>query len=95
MATHYSILVWEIPQTAEPGGLQKSQTQLSDKTKQISNHKREAGTKGFNKGAAGYGCGWSVAHSGCGVGWSCKWEGKEVGGGLGPELALPGTVTFL
>ena len=35
MATHSSILAWEIPQTEEPGGvqsmgLQKSQTQLSD-----------------------------------------------------------------
>jgi len=37
MATHSSILAWEIPQTEEPGGLQsmgaqKSQTQLSDST---------------------------------------------------------------
>ena len=35
MATHSSILVWEIPQTEKPGGLQstkshKSQSQLSD-----------------------------------------------------------------
>ena len=35
MATHSSILAWEIPQTEEPGGLQsmgsqKSQTQLSN-----------------------------------------------------------------
>ena len=35
MANHSSILAWEIPRTAEPGGLQsmglkKSQTQLSD-----------------------------------------------------------------
>ena len=35
MATHFSILVWEIPWTEEPGrlqstGLQKSQTQLSN-----------------------------------------------------------------
>ena len=35
MATHSSILAWEIPQREEPGGLQfmglqKSQTQLSD-----------------------------------------------------------------
>ena len=32
-ATHSDILVWEIPQTEEPGGLYgvtKSQTQLSD-----------------------------------------------------------------
>ena len=37
MATHSSILAWEIPWTEEPGGLQsmglqKSQIQLSDKT---------------------------------------------------------------
>ena len=34
MATHSSILAWEIPQTEEPGspwGLLKSQTQLSDR----------------------------------------------------------------
>ena len=35
MATHWSILAWEIPRTEEPGrlqtmGLQKSCTQLSD-----------------------------------------------------------------
>ena len=35
MATHFSILAWEIPWTEEPGGLQsmgpqKTQTQLSD-----------------------------------------------------------------
>ena len=31
MATHPSVLAWEIPWTAEPGGLEsKSQTQLSD-----------------------------------------------------------------
>ena len=35
MATHFSILAWEIPRTEEPGGLgltgdHKSQTQLSD-----------------------------------------------------------------
>ena len=37
MATHFSILAWEIPWTEEPGGLQsmgsqKSRTQLSDLT---------------------------------------------------------------
>ena len=37
MATHSSILAWEIPWTEEPGGLQsmrsrKSRTQLSDQT---------------------------------------------------------------
>ena len=39
MATHCSILAWEIPWTEEPDGLQsqglqKSQTQFSDQTKQ-------------------------------------------------------------
>ena len=42
MATHSSILAWEIPWTEEPGGLQsmglqKSQTQLSDETTTINN----------------------------------------------------------
>ena len=37
MATHPDILVWEIPRTEEPGGLQpiglqKSRTQLRDET---------------------------------------------------------------
>ena len=37
MATHFSILAWEIPGTEEPGrlqsmGSQKSQTQLSNQT---------------------------------------------------------------
>ena len=37
MATHSSILAWEIPRTKEPGGLQlivlqKSRTQFSDQT---------------------------------------------------------------
>ena len=36
MATHFSILAWEIPWTEEPGGLQsmesQSQTQQSDLT---------------------------------------------------------------
>ena len=30
IATHSSILAWEIQWTKEPGGLTKSQTQLSD-----------------------------------------------------------------
>ena len=39
IATHSSILAWEIPQTEEPGGVQsmgsqKIQTQLSDKQEQ-------------------------------------------------------------
>ena len=38
MATHYSIVAWEIPWTEEPGGLQsmgsqKSQTQFSDQAR--------------------------------------------------------------
>ena len=48
MATHFSILVWRIPWTEEPGGLrnvgsQKSQTQL----KRLSTH---AGTVKYNGG---------------------------------------------
>ena len=30
MATHSSILAWRVPWTEEPGGVTKSQTQLSD-----------------------------------------------------------------
>ena len=33
MATHSSILAWEIPWTEEPGGLQSMGTQESDMTK--------------------------------------------------------------
>ena len=32
MATHYSILAWEIPWTEEPGGLQSIGSQESDTT---------------------------------------------------------------
>ena len=32
MATHYSILAWEIPWTEEPGGLQSIGSQESDMT---------------------------------------------------------------
>ena len=32
MATHYSILAWEIPWTEEPGGLQSMGSQESDTT---------------------------------------------------------------
>ena len=43
MATHSNILVWEIPRTEEPGGLQsmgsQSQTRLSDETT-VRNHRR-------------------------------------------------------
>ena len=76
-------------------GHKRVRNNLATKLNKTNNHKREAGIKGLNKGVAGYGCGWSLAHSGWGVGWSCKWEGKEVGRDLGPGLALPGTVTFL
>ena len=41
MATHSSILVWEIPRTEEPGGLQsvgsQSQTKLGDKSNKQNN----------------------------------------------------------
>ena len=32
MATHFSILAWEIPWTEEPSGLQSVESQESDKT---------------------------------------------------------------
>ena len=32
MATHSSILAWEIPRTEEPGGLQSMRSQESDTT---------------------------------------------------------------
>ena len=35
MATCSSIFAWEIPETEEPGGLQKSQTQLSTAQKDL------------------------------------------------------------
>ena len=37
MATHSSILVWEIPWTEEPGGLQSTGSQESDMTEQLNN----------------------------------------------------------
>ena len=37
MATHSSILAWEIPWTEEPGGLQSMGSQESDMTEQL-NH---------------------------------------------------------
>ena len=65
MATHSSILAWEIPWTEEPGGLQsiglqKSQTQLSD-----------SGTRGVMvpfSGACISGCWESVTMGVSGVG---------------------------
>ena len=46
MATHSSILAWSIPCTEEPGGLQSSGSQESDKTKrlnhQLNNHQYSA-----------------------------------------------------
>ena len=35
MATHFSILAWEIPQTVEPGGLQFMESQESDTTQRL------------------------------------------------------------
>ena len=37
MATHSTILAWEIPLTEDPGGLQSMGSQKSDTTKQINN----------------------------------------------------------
>ena len=38
MATHSSILAWEIPWIEEPGGLQTIMLQESDTTEQLSTH---------------------------------------------------------
>ena len=35
MATHFSVLAWEIPWTEEPGGLQSMGSQKSDTTEQL------------------------------------------------------------
>ena len=37
MATHFSILAWEIPWTQEPGGLQSMWSQESDTTERLHN----------------------------------------------------------
>ena len=37
MATHTSILAWEIPWTEEPGGLQFMASQKSDVTERLNN----------------------------------------------------------
>ena len=44
MATHSSILAWEIPWTEEPGGLSPWVTKESDMTEQLNNNK---GSKGI------------------------------------------------
>ena len=38
MATHSSILAWEIPRTEEPGGLQSVGSQESDMTSRLNHH---------------------------------------------------------
>ena len=38
MATHSSILVWEIPWTEEPGGLKSKLSQSQTQLKQLSTH---------------------------------------------------------
>ena len=38
MATHTSILAWEIPWTEEPGGLQSMGSQSQTQLKQLSTH---------------------------------------------------------
>ena len=35
MASHFSILVWRIPWTEEPGGLQSMGSQESDRTQRL------------------------------------------------------------
>ena len=39
MATHFSILAWEIPWTEEPGGLQSMESPESDTTESVNNNK--------------------------------------------------------
>ena len=42
MATYSSILVWEIPRTEDPGGLQAMESQKkSDMTQQLNNKKKK------------------------------------------------------
>ena len=38
MATHSSVLAWEIPWTEEPGGLQSTGSQESDTTERLNHH---------------------------------------------------------
>ena len=38
MATHASILAWEIPWTEEPGGQQSMELEESDRSWQLNNH---------------------------------------------------------
>ena len=44
MATHSSILAWEIPWTEEPGGFKSMGSQESDTTKRLNNN---TGSKGI------------------------------------------------
>ena len=41
MATHFSILAWEISWTEAPGGLQSMGSQESDMTQQLTNNNRK------------------------------------------------------
>ena len=47
MATHSSILAWEIPWTEDPGGLQSVGLQESDMTWQLNSNKSGQRLKGF------------------------------------------------
>ena len=38
MATHSSVLAWEIPWTEEPGGLQSMGSQESERTSRLNHH---------------------------------------------------------
>ena len=38
VATHFSVLAWEIPWTEEPGGLQSTGSQELDMTEQLHHH---------------------------------------------------------
>ena len=43
IATHSSILAWEIPWTEEPGGLQVGYSNESDMTEQLNNKQHNTG----------------------------------------------------
>ena len=50
MATHSSILAWEIPWTEEPGGFQSMGCKESDTTERLNNNKPSSNAKGMMSG---------------------------------------------
>ena len=49
MATHSSVLAWEVPWTEEPGGLQSTGSQESDTTEQLNNSSLSFSLRKTNK----------------------------------------------